>query len=104
RMINQDAVDLYQKTPIGTRVVVLAYPGANVAHIWAPLSARREGDDAICHRARRQSVAQASGKPAKACGELEASGLQVQRAFPGSPWGPSARRGPSARGEPPKNR
>jgi lipoprotein-anchoring transpeptidase ErfK/SrfK len=28
RMINQDAMDLYQKTPIGTRVVVLAYPGA----------------------------------------------------------------------------
>ena len=28
RMINQDAVDLYEKTPIGTRVVVLPYPGA----------------------------------------------------------------------------
>src|SRR3984893_2610329 len=28
RMINQDAMDLYQKTPIGTRVVVLTYPGA----------------------------------------------------------------------------
>jgi lipoprotein-anchoring transpeptidase ErfK/SrfK len=28
RMINQDAMDLYQKTPIGTRVVVLASPGA----------------------------------------------------------------------------
>ena len=29
RMINQDAMDLYQKTPVGTRVVVLASPGAN---------------------------------------------------------------------------
>jgi lipoprotein-anchoring transpeptidase ErfK/SrfK len=28
RMINQDAVDLYQKTPVGTRVVVLASRGA----------------------------------------------------------------------------
>jgi lipoprotein-anchoring transpeptidase ErfK/SrfK len=28
RMINQDAMDLYQKTPIGTRVVVLGSPGA----------------------------------------------------------------------------
>jgi L,D-transpeptidase catalytic domain/Oxidoreductase molybdopterin binding domain len=28
RMINQDAMDLYQKTPVGTRVVVLASPGA----------------------------------------------------------------------------
>jgi lipoprotein-anchoring transpeptidase ErfK/SrfK len=28
RMINQDAMDLYQKTPVGTRVVVLTYPGA----------------------------------------------------------------------------
>jgi lipoprotein-anchoring transpeptidase ErfK/SrfK len=27
-MINQDAMDLYQKTPIGTRVVVLGSPGA----------------------------------------------------------------------------
>jgi lipoprotein-anchoring transpeptidase ErfK/SrfK len=27
RMINQDAMDLYQKTPIGTRVVVLSSPG-----------------------------------------------------------------------------
>jgi lipoprotein-anchoring transpeptidase ErfK/SrfK len=35
RMINQDAMDLYQKTPIGTRVVVLGSPGAipaKVAH------------------------------------------------------------------------
>jgi lipoprotein-anchoring transpeptidase ErfK/SrfK len=28
RMINQDAMALYQKTPVGTRVVVLTYPGA----------------------------------------------------------------------------
>ncbi|HXW70602.1 MAG TPA: L,D-transpeptidase [Methylocella sp.] len=28
RMINQDAMDLYGKTPIGTRVVVLASPGS----------------------------------------------------------------------------
>lgn len=28
RMINQDAMDLYNKTPVGTRVVVLASPGA----------------------------------------------------------------------------
>jgi lipoprotein-anchoring transpeptidase ErfK/SrfK len=28
RMINQDAMDLYQKTPVGTRVVVLGSPGA----------------------------------------------------------------------------
>jgi lipoprotein-anchoring transpeptidase ErfK/SrfK len=28
RMINQDAMDLYQKTPIGTRVVVLGSPNA----------------------------------------------------------------------------
>jgi lipoprotein-anchoring transpeptidase ErfK/SrfK len=28
RMINQDAMDLYQKTPVGTRVVVLESPGA----------------------------------------------------------------------------
>jgi lipoprotein-anchoring transpeptidase ErfK/SrfK len=28
RMINQDAMDLYQKTPVGTRVVVLQSPGA----------------------------------------------------------------------------
>jgi lipoprotein-anchoring transpeptidase ErfK/SrfK len=28
RLINQDAMDLYQKTPIGTRVVVLASPNA----------------------------------------------------------------------------
>jgi lipoprotein-anchoring transpeptidase ErfK/SrfK len=27
-MINQDAIDLYQKTPAGTRVVVLASRGA----------------------------------------------------------------------------
>jgi lipoprotein-anchoring transpeptidase ErfK/SrfK len=36
RMINQDAMDLYQKTPIGTRVVVLGSPGAipaKVAHV-----------------------------------------------------------------------
>jgi lipoprotein-anchoring transpeptidase ErfK/SrfK len=36
RMINQDAMDLYQKTPIGTRVVVLGSPGAiaaNTAHV-----------------------------------------------------------------------
>lgn len=36
RMINQDVVDLYHKTPIGTRVVVLMYPGAQpakVAHV-----------------------------------------------------------------------
>ena len=36
RMINQDAMDLYQKTPVGTRVVVLASPGvqpAKVAHV-----------------------------------------------------------------------
>jgi lipoprotein-anchoring transpeptidase ErfK/SrfK len=36
RMINQDAMDLYQKTPVGTRVVVLASPGAQpakVAHV-----------------------------------------------------------------------
>ncbi|MGH6795643.1 MAG: L,D-transpeptidase [Methylocella sp.] len=36
RMINQDAMDLYEKTPVGTKVVVLAYPGAmaaNVAHL-----------------------------------------------------------------------
>jgi lipoprotein-anchoring transpeptidase ErfK/SrfK len=33
RMINQDAVDLYQKTPIGTRVVVLTYPGALPAKV-----------------------------------------------------------------------
>jgi lipoprotein-anchoring transpeptidase ErfK/SrfK len=34
RMINQDAMDLYQKTPIGTRVVVLSSPGAaKVAHV-----------------------------------------------------------------------
>jgi lipoprotein-anchoring transpeptidase ErfK/SrfK len=33
-MINQDAMDLYQKTPIGTRVVVLSSPGAaKVAHV-----------------------------------------------------------------------
>jgi lipoprotein-anchoring transpeptidase ErfK/SrfK len=30
-MINQDVMDLYQKTPIGTRVVVLSYPGARPA-------------------------------------------------------------------------
>ncbi|MGI8569210.1 MAG: L,D-transpeptidase [Methylocella sp.] len=28
RMINQDAMDLYQKTPVGTKVVVLGSPGA----------------------------------------------------------------------------
>lgn len=28
RMINQDVMDLYQKTPVGTRVVVLGSPGA----------------------------------------------------------------------------
>jgi lipoprotein-anchoring transpeptidase ErfK/SrfK len=28
RMINQDAIDLYQNTPVGTRVVVLASRGA----------------------------------------------------------------------------
>ena len=36
RMINQDAMDLYQKTPIGTRVVVLGFPGAvaaNASHV-----------------------------------------------------------------------
>jgi lipoprotein-anchoring transpeptidase ErfK/SrfK len=33
RMINQDAMDLYQKTPIGTRVVVLASPGAQPAKV-----------------------------------------------------------------------
>jgi lipoprotein-anchoring transpeptidase ErfK/SrfK len=36
RMINQDVMDLYQKTPTGTRVVVLTYPGAlpaKIAHI-----------------------------------------------------------------------
>jgi lipoprotein-anchoring transpeptidase ErfK/SrfK len=36
RMINQDAMDLYQKTPVGTRVVVLGSPGAipaKVAHV-----------------------------------------------------------------------
>jgi lipoprotein-anchoring transpeptidase ErfK/SrfK len=36
RMINQDAMDLYQKTPIGTRVVVLGSPGAvaaNASHV-----------------------------------------------------------------------
>jgi lipoprotein-anchoring transpeptidase ErfK/SrfK len=33
RMINQDVVDLYQKTPIGTRVVVLMYPGAQPAKV-----------------------------------------------------------------------
>ncbi|MGH6935031.1 MAG: L,D-transpeptidase [Methylocella sp.] len=32
RMINQDAMDLYQKTPIGTRVVVLGSPGAVAAN------------------------------------------------------------------------
>jgi lipoprotein-anchoring transpeptidase ErfK/SrfK len=31
RMINQDVMDLYQKTSIGTRVVVLSYPGARPA-------------------------------------------------------------------------
>jgi len=29
RMINQDAMDLYSKTPVGTRVVVLASPGSS---------------------------------------------------------------------------
>jgi lipoprotein-anchoring transpeptidase ErfK/SrfK len=33
RMINQDAMDLYQKTPVGTRVVVLASPGAQPAKV-----------------------------------------------------------------------
>jgi lipoprotein-anchoring transpeptidase ErfK/SrfK len=36
RMINQDAMDLYQKTPVGTRVVVLPSPGAvaaNASHV-----------------------------------------------------------------------
>ena len=36
RMINQDAMDLYKKTPIGTRVVVLGFPGAvaaNASHV-----------------------------------------------------------------------
>ena len=36
RMINQDAMDLYQKTPVGTKVVVLGSPNAqpaNVAHL-----------------------------------------------------------------------
>jgi len=33
RMINQDAMDLYQKTPIGTRVVVLGSPGAIPAKV-----------------------------------------------------------------------
>jgi lipoprotein-anchoring transpeptidase ErfK/SrfK len=36
RMINQDAMDLYQKTPVGTRVVVLGSPGAvaaNASHV-----------------------------------------------------------------------
>lgn len=36
RMINQDVMDLYQKTPVGTRVVVLASRGsqqAQVAHV-----------------------------------------------------------------------
>jgi lipoprotein-anchoring transpeptidase ErfK/SrfK len=36
RMINQDVMDLYQKTPVGTRVVVLASRGsqqARVAHV-----------------------------------------------------------------------
>ena len=35
-MINQDSMDLYQKTPIGTRVVVLGFPGAvaaNASHV-----------------------------------------------------------------------
>ncbi len=33
RMINQDAMDLYQKTPIGTRVVVLGSPNAQPAKV-----------------------------------------------------------------------
>ncbi len=33
RMINQDVMDLYQKTPVGSRVVVLAYPGAQPAKV-----------------------------------------------------------------------
>ncbi len=36
RMINQDAMDLYQKTPVGTKVVVLGSPNvqpAKVAHL-----------------------------------------------------------------------
>ncbi|MGH6812633.1 MAG: L,D-transpeptidase [Methylocella sp.] len=36
RMFNQDAMDLYQKTPIGARVVVLPSPGAipaTAAHV-----------------------------------------------------------------------
>ncbi len=32
RMINQDVMDLYQKTSVGARVVVLGYGGAQVAH------------------------------------------------------------------------
>ena len=37
RMINQDAMDLYQKTPVGTRVVVLGSPGAVAGHRRAGL-------------------------------------------------------------------
>ena len=33
RMINQDVMDLYQKTPVGTRVVVLGSSGAKVARV-----------------------------------------------------------------------
>jgi lipoprotein-anchoring transpeptidase ErfK/SrfK len=33
RMINQDVMDLYQKTPVGAQVVVLTYPGAQPAKV-----------------------------------------------------------------------
>ena len=33
RMINQDAMDLYQKTPVGTKVVVLGSPNAQPAKV-----------------------------------------------------------------------
>lgn len=31
RMVNEDAIDLYDRTPIGTKVVVLAYPAVSQA-------------------------------------------------------------------------
>jgi len=41
RMINQDAIDLYQNTPVGTRVVVLASRGGRAGQARAHVKGRR---------------------------------------------------------------
>lgn len=42
RMINQDAIDLYDRVPLGTKVVVLASPGAK-APVLPPLPGEAKG-------------------------------------------------------------